>query len=69
MVESALKKGEPRFILFKAISSGIKWNIQATTVSTGKIRKYSYCPAEFASYKEQPKIKHSKSKRDSKLAL
>lgn len=39
MAESALKKGEPKFALFKAISSGIKWNIQPITETTDNFRK------------------------------
>lgn len=44
MAKSALKKGEPRFTLFKAIPSGIKWNIQTVTEITGKFRKVQLLP-------------------------
>lgn len=44
MAESALKRGEPRFTLFKAISSGIKWNIPTIKETTGKFRKVQLLP-------------------------
>lgn len=61
MAESALKKGDPRFALFKAISSGIKWNIQPITETTDKFRKVQLLPCGV--YKQQGTTKHETFKK------
>lgn len=55
MAESALKKGEQRFALFKAISSGMKWNIQSITGTTGKFRKVKLLPCGVCKQQETTK--------------
>lgn len=61
MAESALKKGEQRLALFKAIFSGMKWNIQPITETTDKFRKVKLLPCGIC--KQQGTTKDEKFKK------
>lgn len=58
--ETALKKGEPRFTFFKAISSGIKCSTQTITETTNMFKKAQLSPWRVCKLKGMTKAKISK---------
>lgn len=58
--EIALKKGEPRFTFFKAISSGTKWSTRTITETTNMFRKAQLLPCRVCKLKGMTKAKTSK---------